>query len=65
MDEKADKTPRDGLHPISEDAALDPKIQEQLGRTFRAYCDDLIAEPIPDTFLVLLAKLEAKERSGE
>lgn len=43
-------------------AALDPKIQAQLGRLFRAYCDDLIHQPIPDKFTVLLAKLEAKQR---
>ncbi len=42
--------------------ALDPKIQAQLGRVFRAYCDDLIHQPIPDKFTVLLAKLEAKQR---
>ncbi|MBI1981815.1 MAG: hypothetical protein HYS63_09765 [Methylocystis sp.] len=41
---------------------LDPKIQTQLGRVFRAYCDDLIHQPIPDKFTVLLAKLEAKQR---
>lgn len=42
--------------------ALDPKIQAQLGRVFRAYCDDLIQQPIPDKFTVLLAQLEAKQR---
>ncbi|WP_246716871.1 MULTISPECIES: NepR family anti-sigma factor [unclassified Methylocystis] len=42
--------------------ALDPKVQAQLGRVFRAYCDDLIHQPIPDKFTVLLAKLEAKQR---
>lgn len=42
--------------------ALNPKIQAQLGRVFRAYCDDLIHQPIPDKFTVLLAKLEAKQR---
>jgi hypothetical protein len=42
---------------------LDPKIQAQLGRVFRAYCDDLIHQPIPDKFTVLLAKLEAKQRA--
>ena len=42
--------------------ALDPKVQDQLGRLFRTYCDDLIHQPIPDKFVVLLAKLEAKQR---
>lgn len=42
---------------------LDPKVQAQLGRVFRAYCDDLIQQPIPDKFSVLLAQLEAKQRA--
>ncbi len=45
-----------------EPIALDPKIQEQLGRIFRTYCDDLIRQPIPEKFTVLLARLEAKQR---
>jgi hypothetical protein len=47
---------------VVDGVALDPKIQDQLGRVFRAYCDDLIHQPIPDKFTVLLAKLEAKQR---
>jgi len=47
------------------DVALDARTQEKLGKIFRSYCDDLINEPVPDTFLVLLAKLEAKEQSGK
>lgn len=43
-------------------AALDPMVQAQLGRVFRAYCDDLIHQPIPDKLAVLLAQLEAKQR---
>ncbi|PWB92300.1 hypothetical protein C5688_01290 [Methylocystis sp. MitZ-2018] len=46
----------------SDGVSLDPKVQAQLGRVFRAYCDDLIHQPIPDKFTVLLAKLEAKQR---
>ncbi len=42
---------------------LDPKVQAQLGRVFRAYCDDLIHQPIPHKFSVLLAQLEAKQRA--
>lgn len=55
-----DKKQIDGSH--TEVGALDPKVQAQLGRVFRAYCDDLIHQPIPDKFTVLLAKLEAKQR---
>jgi hypothetical protein len=48
----------DGLEP----AFLEPHIQEQLGRVLRSFCEDLIHQPIPDKFVVLLAKLEAKQR---
>jgi hypothetical protein len=41
---------------------LEPHIQEQLGRVLRSFCDDLIHQPIPDKFVVLLARLEAKQR---
>ncbi|WP_363350779.1 NepR family anti-sigma factor [Methylocystis echinoides] len=43
-------------------AFLEPHIQEQLGRVLRSFCDDLIQQPIPDKFVVLLAQLEAKQR---
>jgi len=42
--------------------ALDPKIQDQLGKVFRSFCDDLVQQPMPDKLLVLLARLEAKQR---
>ncbi|TAK48441.1 MAG: hypothetical protein EPO23_07350 [Xanthobacteraceae bacterium] len=41
---------------------LDAKIQDVLGRAFRAYSADIIHEPIPEKFLQLLAQLDAKER---
>lgn len=43
-------------------AFLEPHIQEQLGRVLRSFCNDLIHQPIPDKFVVLLAQLEAKQR---
>ncbi len=45
--------------------ALDPKVQEQLGRVFRNFCDDLVKQPIPDNLSVLLARLEARQREKE
>lgn len=42
--------------------ALDLNIQDQLGKVFRSFCDDLIQQPMPDKLLVLLARLEAKQR---
>lgn len=44
------------------DLTLEPHIQEQLGRVLRSFCDDLIQQPIPDKFVMLLAQLEAKQR---
>jgi hypothetical protein len=46
----------------AEIALLEPHIQEQLGRVLRSFCDDLVHQPIPDKFVVLLAQLEAKQR---
>lgn len=46
------------------DAVLDPRIQEAIGKSLRAHYDDLTNAPVPDRFLVLLAELEAKERSN-
>lgn len=54
--------PRKLMENLEETGTLDPKVQEQLGRVFRTYCDDLIHQPIPAKFVVLLAKLEAKQR---
>ena len=45
-------------------AALDPKIQDVLGKALRAMSKDIVAEPIPDKFMALLAALEAKESKG-
>jgi hypothetical protein len=54
---------RVGASHVSGAVELDPKIQEALGRALKAHYDDLVSAPIPDRFLVLLAELEAKERS--
>ena len=42
--------------------ALDPKVQEALGKALRAYSDDIVNAPIPDKFMALLAQLEASEK---
>lgn len=44
-------------------AQLEPRVQEKLGRMLQQHYDDLVAAPVPDQFLVLLAELEAKEKS--
>lgn len=55
--QEAEAAPIDG-----EPVYLEPHIQEQLGRVLRSFCDDLVQQPIPDKFVVLLAQLEAKQR---
>lgn len=40
---------------------LDNRIQDILGRSLKAHYDDIVAAPMPDRFLSLLAELEAKE----
>jgi hypothetical protein len=57
-DQRSDGELADGV----ETAFLEPHIQEQLGRVLRSFCDDLIRQPIPDKFVMLLAQLEAKQR---
>lgn len=52
----------EGADTGEEAVSLDVQVQEQLGKVFRAYCDELVHQPIPDKFVVLLAKLEAKQR---
>lgn len=47
-----------------DEPALDAKTQLQLGRILSQYSQDLISQPIPDIFLALLAKLEAREREA-
>lgn len=44
-------------------AQLEPRVQEKLGSMLKQHYDDLVAAPVPDQFLVLLAELEAKEKS--
>jgi hypothetical protein len=42
---------------------LDIRTQEAIGRSLKAHYDELARAPIPDKFLELLERLEAKERS--
>jgi len=44
---------------------LRPEIQALLGQQLKAHYDDLIQAPMPDRILLLLAQLEAKERSED
>jgi hypothetical protein len=55
-----------GAHnPEPGEAALDPKALEAIGRALKAHYDDLVNAPLPDKFIELLARLEAKERETQ
>ena len=57
-----EKEPENMSNEPEENVALDPMIQDALGKALRAYSEDIVKAPIPDKFLLLLAQLEAKER---
>jgi hypothetical protein len=40
---------------------LDHRIRDVIGKSLKAHFDDILAAPMPDRFLVLLAELETKE----
>ncbi len=45
-----------------DDATLDPKVLETIGRALKAHYDDLVQAPLPDKLLDLLARLEKEEQ---
>jgi hypothetical protein len=47
------------------EAALDPKALEAIGRALKAHYDDLVEAPLPDKFVELLARLEERERLSQ
>jgi hypothetical protein len=47
-----------------DEPVLDVKIQQQLGLILSQYSQDLLSQPVPDSFLALLARLEARERQA-
>lgn len=56
-----------GMEQVREEEAgieLDPRIQDMIGRSLQAHYEDILKAPLPDNILVLLAELEAKEKSG-
>ncbi len=59
--------PRDsaatGKPRISLARGLDARSQEAIGRSLRAHYYYLVRAPVPDKFLELLNRLEAKEQS--
>ena len=41
-----------------DDAHIDPRIQNEIGKHLRAIYDNVINEPVPSKFMELLEKLE-------
>jgi hypothetical protein len=44
---------------------LDSRSQEAIGRALKAHYDDLLRAPVPDKFMELLDRLEAKEQNSQ
>ena len=45
--------------------ALDPEGEAMSGAKLRSYYESLMAEPVPDRIVELLAQLDAKERAQQ
>lgn len=43
---------------------VDPRLDRLIGRSLQAHYADIVATPLPDQILVLLAQLEAKEKNA-
>jgi hypothetical protein len=48
-----------------DEASVDTKVLDAIGRALKAHYDDLVSEPVPDRFLHLLADLEQEERRAK
>jgi Anti-sigma factor NepR len=46
----------------AERASLDPDIQRHIGRKLKASYEELIKQPVPDKFKILLEELQRKEK---
>ena len=44
---------------------LNSRSQEAIGRALKAHYDDLLRAPVPDKFMELLNRLEAKEQDSQ
>jgi hypothetical protein len=51
-----------GAAPLAPSDGLEAKLDALIGSKLRSYYDELMAEPVPNRILDLLAELDAKER---
>ena len=54
-----------GKSRVSVVRGLDSRSQEAIGRALKAHYDDLVRAPVPDKFMELLDRLEAREQSAK
>lgn len=54
------RSPLTGLRELTDRAALG-SIDQQIGQELRALYNEVLAEPIPDRLLALIAKLDESE----
>ena len=55
---KADMTGEDAPPEMTLQPAVQPQIQDHIGRQLRAIYEDLLSQPVPDRFTELLARLD-------
>ncbi len=46
-------------------ASLSPRLQAHIGSKLKQFYDEIVAEPIPDRFKMLLDQLEQKETTSD
>lgn len=57
----ASSDPKDGSSMQMNAAPLPAELQGQIGKKLREAYSELVAEPVPDRFMVLLQQLKTKE----
>jgi hypothetical protein len=57
----ATRDPKDESNMSANAAPLPAELQGQIGKKLREAYSELVSEPVPDRFLVLLQQLKTKE----
>lgn len=55
---------RDDMDAVQQTPQLDRQAQARIGEQLRSMYDDLLKQPVPDRFVELLRKLDAKDGQG-
>jgi Anti-sigma factor NepR len=59
---KTNKPAKKKTEAMSYSASAKPQISDIIGRRLRTYYDEVAAQPVPDRFIELLARMEGKSR---